>query len=109
MALSVQNNRRRSFGVWLVAPVLLIISIIVLLNTPMFKPDEFGGSLLLCGLAIFWLSVASNLCYLGHQVLIKILGYDRSGFRVSQVRIIALVLSIITFLTQILIILAYML
>lgn len=82
------------------APVLLIISIVVVSQVGLFKPNEFGMGLLACAFVIFWLSVAANLSYLGYQLLMKNRGRRGGRPRIPQAKLFTLGLSYITLLIQ---------
>ena len=48
---------------WLIAPAILIVSIAIVLQVPMFKPNEFWTEILIIGFGVYWLSVIANLVY----------------------------------------------
>jgi len=84
-----------------VAPILLITSIVVVLQVPMFKPNAFWMELLACGFVIFWMSVAANLSYLGYQIMMRYRPRRGDRSRISQAKLLTVGLSVITFLIQI--------
>ena len=55
---------------WLIAPAILVVSIAIVLQVPMFKPNEFWTGFLIIGFGVYWLSVIANLVYFLHTSIV---------------------------------------